>query len=124
MSRLVAKGGDGHPTVHRLEERLGCSGLVAVKQGVAPTHAEMGEQDTAVIEVHQEVLCSPSDVHHGGSCKGSKVLGKGVAQAFSSDEDIVKRLALHALHQALANGFNLGKFRHAQASGFRTTNRR
>ena len=104
--------------------RFGSGGLVAVEQRVAAAHPEVGEQNTPVVKVDEEVFCTAANVSDGRSCEGSEVVRKGVAKPLTANQHVLEGLALHALHQPLTHGFNLRKFRQRQTPSERTTNSR
>ncbi len=111
--RLVSKSGDGHAAVHGCQQWLGGGvGFVGIKQRVPTRHAQMGEQDAAVIKVEQEVLRSATNVRDGATRNGWKVFGKGVPQAAPPNEHVLNGPSLNPTNQTLAHRFDLGQLRH------------
>ena len=80
----------------------------------AARHAEMGEQNAAVVEIDDQVLGPPPDRRHGPPDQTFlEIGGQRAPQIAARDAHAVDAPPLHRAREAAADGFDLGKFGHA-----------
>ena len=77
--------------------------------GPDPAHAEVAQQGATIIQLEQEVLCSPIDRRDGSTSDGlSKSIWEWESQVGALDVDRMDALTFEERCEATANRFNFG----------------
>ena len=76
----------------------------------------MGQQDSVVVKVDQEIFGSSANPNNGRPCNCGKILRERIAQSLTTNQHLFDGPVENALNETLPNRFDLGQFRHGITS--------